>query len=404
MAAVDVWYHVGSGYEQPGRTGFAHLFEHLMFEGSKNVPEGEFDNLLESAGAVNNGSTNPDRTNYYEVMPANAVPLALWLEADRMGGLLATMTQEKLDLQRDVVKNERRQSYENRPYGMFYETAAKALYPDGHPYSWSTIGSMADLTAATKEDVAGFFRHYYVPNNAVLVVAGDVQADSVHALVERYFAWIPRAAVVSRPDLPVPTIPATRYITLEDRVSLPQVNLIWRTDKAYSRNDAALAVLAAILTDGKNSRLYKRMVYTEQVAQDVGAFNDSQLLSGDFYLRITGKEKIDLSRLQREALEEIAKLASAPPTDEELQRVKSSIETGVVSGLETVLGKAEQLNHYLYYTGDPDHVAKDLAEYRALTPADIQRAAREYLDGKNRIVISIVPTGATELAAKEAKP
>jgi zinc protease len=238
----------------------------------------------------------------------------------------------------------------------------------------------------------------------VLVVAGDVQADSVHALVERYFAWIPRAATVTPPDLPVPAIPSTRYITLEDRVSLPQVNLIWRTDKAYSQNDAALAVLAAILTDGKNSRLYKRMVYTEQVAQDVGAFNDSQLLSGDFYLRITGKEKVDLSRLQREALEEIAKLASAPPSDEELQRVKSSIETGVVSGLETVLGKAEQLNHYLYYTGDADHVAKDLAQYRALTPADIQRAAREYLDGKNRIVISIVPTGATELAAKEAKP
>jgi zinc protease len=403
MAAVDVWYHVGSGYEQPGRTGFAHLFEHLMFEGSRNVPEGEFDNLLESAGAVNNGSTTPDRTNYYEVMPSNAVPLALWLEADRMGGLLETMTRQKLDLQRDVVKNERRQSYENRPYGMFYETAVKALYPEGHPYSWSTIGSMEDLSAATEEDVSSFFRRYYVPNNAVLVVAGDVQADSVHALVQRYFGWIPRGDSVARPDLPVPAIPATRYITLEDRVSLPQVNLIWRTGKAYSPGDAALSALAAILTEGKNSRLYKRMVYTEQVAQSVGAFNDSQLLSGDFYLRITGKEGVDLSRLEREALEEIARLAAQPPTAEELQRVKSSIETGVVSGLETALGKAEQLNHYLYYTGDPDHVKESLAEYRALTPADIQRAAQQYLEGKNRIVISIVPTGKLELAAKEAR-
>jgi zinc protease len=336
-------------------------------------------------------------------MPSNAVPLALWLEADRMGGLLETMTRQKLDLQRDVVKNERRQSYENRPYGMFYETAVKALYPEGHPYSWSTIGSMEDLSAATEEDVSSFFRRYYVPNNAVLVVAGDVQADSVHALVQRYFGWIPRGDSVARPDLPVPAIPATRYITLEDRVSLPQVNLIWRTGKAYSPGDAALSALAAILTEGKNSRLYKRMVYTEQVAQSVGAFNDSQLLSGDFYLRITGKEGVDLSRLEREALEEIARLAAQPPTAEELQRVKSSIETGVVSGLETALGKAEQLNHYLYYTGDPDHVEESLAEYRALTPADIQQAAQQYLEGKNRIVISIVPTGKLELAAKEAR-
>jgi zinc protease len=287
---------------------------------------------------------------------------------------------------------------------MFYETAAKALYPEGHPYSWSTIGSMEDLSAATREDVEGFFKRYYVPNNAVVVVAGDVQADSVHALVERYFAWIPAGAPVAKPQIPVPAIPATRYITLEDRVSLPQVNLIWRTDKAYSADDPALTVLAAILTDGKNSRLYKRMVYSEQVAQTVGAFNDSQLLSGDFYLRITGKEGMELDRLQREALEEIAKIAAAPPTDEELQRVKAAIETGVIGGLEDVLGKAEQLNHYLYYTGDPDHVAEDLAAYRALTPADIQRAAQRYLQGKNRIVISIVPTGRTDLAAKEAKP
>jgi zinc protease len=263
---------------------------------------------------------------------------------------------------------------------------------------------MEDLSAATREDVEGFFKRYYVPNNAVVVVAGDVQADSVHALVERFFAWIPAGAPVQRPQVPVPAIPATRYITLEDRVSLPQVNLIWRTDRAYSDADHALSVLAAILTDGKNSRLYKRMVYSEQVAQTVGAFNDSQLLSGDFYLRITGKEGMELDRLQREALEEIAKIAAAPPTDEELQRVKAAIETGVIGGLEDVLGKAEQLNHYLYYTGDPDHVAEDLAAYRALTPADIQRAAQRYLQGKNRIVISIVPTGRTDLAAKEAKP
>jgi zinc protease len=401
MAAVNVWYHVGSGYEEPGRTGFAHLFEHLMFEGSANVPEGEFDNLLEAAGAVNNGSTNPDRTNYYETLPANALELALWLEADRMGGLLATMSPEKLEGQRNVVKNERRQSYENRPYGLFYPTAVAALYPAGHPYSWPTIGSMEDLSAASLADVSEFFRRYYVPNNAVLVVAGDVEAERVHQTVQRLFGWIPQGGPVAKPELPVPPIPATRYLTLEDRVTLPQVNLMWRSTRAYAPDDAALSALAAILTDGKNSRLYRRLVYQEQVAQNVNAFNNSQLLSGDFYLRITGREGVDLDRLEQAALEEVARLAAEPPSEEEMQRVRSTMEMRITSGLESVAGKAEQLNHFLYYTGDPDFTPELLARYRALAPADIQRAAQQYLAGRNRVVISIVPQGRTELAAEE---
>jgi zinc protease len=401
ITAVNVWYHVGSGYEEPGRTGFAHLFEHIMFEGSANVPEGDFDNLLEAAGAVNNGSTNPDRTNYYEIVPANALELALWLEADRMGGLLETMSPQKLDIQRDVVKNERRQSYENRPYGMFWETASAALYPAGHPYSWSTIGSMDDLSAASLEDVSAFFRKYYAPNNAVVVVAGDVDADEVHGLVQRFFGSIPRGQPVAKPQLPVPPIPETRYITLEDRVTLPQLNLMWRTGKAFGPDDAALSALAAILTDGKNSRLYNRLVYREQVAQSVSAFNDSQLLSGDFYVRVMGKEATSLEELERAVLEEIGRLASAPPTEEELQRVKSSVETQLVGGLETVASRADGLNSYFYYTGDPDHAAEHLAAYRALTPADIQRVARQYLADANRVVINIVPAGQTGLAATE---
>jgi zinc protease len=401
MAAVNVWYHVGSAYEQPGRTGFAHLFEHIMFEGSANVPEGEFDNLLESAGANNNGSTSSDRTNYYEVLPSNAVDLALWLEADRMGGLLQTMGQSKLDLQRDVVKNERRQRYENQPYGLLFPTAAASLYPAGHPYSWTAIGSMEDLTAASLSDVEGFFRRFYVPNNAVITVAGDVDPEAVHRTVERFFGWIPRGAPVTRPTVPIPPIPATKYVTLEDRVTLPQVTLLWRTTKAYAPDDAAVSALASILTQGKNSRLYRRLVYDEQIAQDVGAFNYSQLLSGDFYLTLTGREGTSLDRLESAALEEIQKLAATPPTDEELQRVKSSVETQLIGGLETLGTRADLLNQYLYYTGDPDHVAEELAQYRALTPADIQRVAREYLAGKNRVVISIVPTGQTTLAARE---
>lgn len=403
MAAVNVWYHVGSGYEQPGRTGFAHLFEHIMFEGSANVPEGDFDNLLEAAGAVNNGSTTPDRTNYYEIVPSNAVELALWLEADRMGGLLKTMTQQKLDIQREVVKNERRQSYENQPYGLFWETAARALYPSGHPYSWSTIGSMEDLSAASLEDVAAFFRRYYVPNNAVVVVAGDVETEEVRATVERLFSGIPRGEALPRPTHPVPAIPATRYITLEDRVTLPQVNLLWRTVPAYSPGDAAISALAAILTEGKNSRLYRRLVYEQQIAQDVTAFNDSRLFSGDFYLRITGREDIDLERLETAALEEIERLAASPPTAEEMQRVKSLVETSLVTSLESLDDRADLLNHYLYYTGDPDHAAEVLAEVQALTPEAVQSAARGYLAGRNRVVISIVPTGKTTLAAREGR-
>lgn len=403
LVAVNVWYHVGSGYEQPGRTGFAHLFEHIMFEGSRNVPEGEFDNLLEAAGAVNNGSTNPDRTNYYEVVPSNALELALWLEADRMGGLLATMGQTKLDVQRDVVKNERRQSYENRPYGMFWETAAGALYPAGHPYSWSTIGSMQDLSAASLADVEAFFRRFYVPNNAVLAIAGDVDAEAVRPIVERMFGLIPRGEPVARPDLPVPPIAATRHLTLEDRVTLPQVNLIWRTTKRYAPDDAALAALAQLLTDGKNSRLYRRLVYEQQTAQDVAAFQDSQLLSGDFYLRVTGREGVSLDTLEAAVLEEIARLAATPPTREELQRVVSGTETSFVSSLETSAGRADQLNEYVYYAGTPDFAQRDLARFQALTPADIQRVAREYLHGRNRIVISIVPEGQPGLAAGTAE-
>ncbi|MGI9178976.1 MAG: M16 family metallopeptidase [Longimicrobiaceae bacterium] len=402
IVAINVGDHVGSGDEEPGRTGFAHLFEHLMFEVSANVPEGDFDNLLEAAGGQNNGSTAPDRTNYWTTVPANALELALWLEADRMGGLLETMGQQKLDIQRDVVKNERRQSYENRPYGMFRETAVAALYPERHPYSWSTIGSMEDLSAAALEDVESFFRRYYAPNNAVLAVAGDVETARVRELVERYFGWIPRGQEVRPPELPVPAIPATRHITLEDRVTLPQVNLMWRTTKRYEADDAALSALTEILTGGKNSRLHRRLVYEEQRAQTVNAWNEAQLLSGDLYVRVTAREGVNLDSLERVVLEEILRLAATPPSTEELQRVVNQLETSFVQALQRVGGfggKADQLNEYFYYTGDPGYTEKDLARFRALTPADIQRVAREYLDGRNRVVISIVPNGRRELAA-----
>jgi zinc protease len=399
IAQVNVWYHVGSGYEQPGRTGFAHLFEHIMFEGSAHVPRGEFDRLLEAAGGRSNGTTNADRTNYFETVPANAVDLALWLEADRMGGLLETMSQQKLDIQRDVVKNERRQSYENRPYGGFWEAQAAALYPQGHPYSWTTIGSMEDLSAASLEDVESFFRRFYVPNNAVVSVAGAVNTDEVRATVERFFGWIPRGEAVERPQVPIPSIAASRHITLQDRVSLPQYNAMWRTPEAYSADDAALGALAQILAGGKNSRLHRRLIYEEQIAQDVSAFNFSRLLAGDFFVRITARQGVELDRIQAAVIEEVARLAASPPAAEELDRVRNSMETEFVSALERVAGKADRLNEYLYYTGDAGYAQQDLQRFRSLTPADIQRVARDYLHAHNRVTISIVPEGQTALAA-----
>ncbi len=402
IATVNLWYHVGAGYEQPGRTGFAHLFEHIMFEGSANVPRGELDNLLEAAGGHTNASVTSDRTNYWSNIPSNAVELALWLEADRMGGLLETMSQQKLDIQRDVVRNERRQSYENRPYGMFWLTAPEALYPEGHPYSWAGIGSMEDLAAASLEDVENFFRRYYVPNNAVLVVAGDVDPAQVRQSVERFFGWIPRGAPVTRPEVPMPPIPATRHLTLEDRITLPQVNLLWRSVPRYSEDDAALGALAAILADGKNSRLFRRLVYDEQTVQDVSGFNHSQLLSGDFFLRVTAREGVALGAIEQAVLEEVARLAASPPPAEEVQRVVNQIETSFVRALERVGGfggKADRLNEYVYYTGDPGYAERDLARFHALTPADIQRVAREYLETRNRVVINVVPEGRRDLAA-----
>ncbi len=397
LVAVNVWYHVGSGDEQPGRTGFAHLFEHIMFMGSQNVPVGMFDIWLEGAGANNNGSTNPDRTNYYEWMPSNALPLALWLEADRLGNLLPTMSQEKLDVQRDIVKNERRQSYDNVPYGLAYETILKALFPSGHPYSWSTIGSMEDLSAASLEDVNSFFSTYYAPNNASLSIAGDFDTDSVKALVEQYFGWIPRGRdMPSRPTVPSVSIPRDTFLVLEDRVQLPRLYNTWHSAKALSDDDAALSVLAYVLAGDKNSRLYESMVYRLQVAQDVRASQSGMRLDGMFILQVTPRPERTPADMQNMVNEEVARIQRDGITERELQRAKSVILSRYLDRLSSVLGKADELNYYNYFAGDPGHAPQAAARFARLTTADIQRVAREYL-GKPRVTLTVVPTGRTEL-------
>ena len=400
LVAVHVYYKVGSGDERVGRTGFAHLFEHVMFMGSEHVPVGQFDKWLEAAGGNNNGTTNQDRTTYYETMPSNALPLALWLEADRMGYLLPTMDQHKLDLQRDVVKNERRQSYDNQPYGRSYETLLAAAFPAGHPYSWSTIGSMADLSAAALDDVKDFFRTYYAPNNASLVIAGDFQRDSALATVRRLFAGIPRGpAMPSRPEPSTVALATDKYLVLEDRVQLPRVTWMWHSARALTADDAALDLVSMVLTNGKGSRLYKRLVYEMQVAQDVGANQGSQRLGSTFTLQVTVRPGNEPARVAAIVEEEIAKLIAEGATQREFDRARNTLLASLLDNLSGVLSRADNFNRYNQLMGTPDYLQQDVARYAALTVPDIQRAARAYLSQK-KVVLTVVPLGKVDLMVK----
>jgi zinc protease len=395
--ATNVWFHVGSGDEKPGRTGFAHLFEHLMFMGSEHAPYPQFDRLLESAGASNNGTTNNDRTSYYEWGPSNALPLMLWLEADRMGWLLPTMDSAKVDAQREVVKNERRQGVENQPYGIAEDLLAPALYPASHPYSWPVIGSMADLSAASLDDVKDFFRRYYAPNNAVIVVAGAVRADSVRAAVRTAFGDIPRGPAIDRPT-PAPFTLRDTVIIAEDQVQLPRLYLSWLGVPAYHADDAALNVTRYLLTGARNARLTNALVHEEEVARDVFANNDSRKLAGDFAVVSTARPGVDLNAVKRAIDREITRLAREGPTARELEQAGNAIEAGFLNRLEFVNAKAEQLNEYYYFTGTPDYFQRDLDRHRAVTADDIKRVVARYLTAP-RVMLSIVPKDKRALAA-----
>ena len=394
VVAVNLWYHVGSANEKPGRTGFAHLFEHLMFEGSRHVDEGEFDTLLEAAGGSNNGSTSRDRTNYIIDVPSNALELALFLESDRMGYLLDTMTPSRVDGQRDVVKNERRQSYENRPYGMASLELDRMLWPEGHPYSWPTIGEMADLTAASHEDVVSFFRTYYVPNNASLVIAGDIDVDRTRSLVEKWFGEIPGGAAVPPVAPPAAVLTGVSRKTLHDAVSLPRLYLGWLTPRLYAPGDAALDVVSSVLAGGKSSRLYKRLVYDTQVAQDVSAFQQSGALGSSFLIVATARPGVTPDTLQHAIDEELERLRREPPTSEEMERARNQIEAGFYRSMQQVGGfggKANQMNAYFMAGGNPDFFAEDLARYTSLAAADIQAAVLSWLPAERRIELTVLP-------------
>jgi zinc protease len=393
VATVNIWYHVGSANEKPGRTGFAHLFEHLMFEGSKHVKEGEFDNLLESAGAVNNASTSNDRTNYYIDVPVNGLDLALFLDSDRMGFLLDAMPPEQVNSQRDVVKNERRQSYENRPYGMASLEIDKMLWPMNHPYNWPVIGYMEDLTAATQTDVVQFFKKYYVPANASLVVAGDIDYDTTRAQVEKWFSDVPKGAAVERVKAPEASLTAVKRATLTDKVSLPRLYLAWITPALYAPGDAALDVVSIVLAGGKNSRLYKRLVYDTQIAQDVSAYQASAALGSSFQIIATARPGHTVAEMQKAIDEELDKLRTSPPDLREVQRALNQTEAAFYRRMERVSSKADQLNAYLFAGKSPDWFAQDLARYTSLTPADTQAALVRWLPASQRVELIVEPEG-----------
>jgi len=394
IATVNTWYRVGSANELPGRTGFAHLFEHLMFMGSGHAPYGEFDSRLETVGGGNNASTANDRTNYYIDVPSNALELALFLESDRMGYLLDAMNPKTVDAQRDVVKNERRQSYENRPYGMADITLSEMLYPESHPYHWPVIGYMPDLTAASYEDVVAFFKSYYTPSNASLVVAGDIDPARTRQLIEKWFSDVKPGPAPKPLTIPGVALTGVQKKTITDRVQLPRLTLAWLTPRHLEPGDSALDIVADVLAGGKNSRLYKRLVYELQIAQDVSAFQESMNLSSAFQIVATPRPGHTVEELQRVIDEEIAKLQKEDPSAHEVERSVNQIEASFYNRMERLGGfggKADQINGYFSKTGDPDYFNEDLGRYRALSPSDIRAAAEAYLPRDRRVELTVQP-------------
>jgi len=407
IVAVNVWYHVGSKNEVPGRTGFAHLFEHLMFEGSEHYDRGYF-HPLQEAGASLNGSTNADRTNYWEVVPSNALDLALWMESDRMGYLLPALTDAKFDNQRDVVLNERRQNYENRPYGLAGMAIVSALYPAHHPYHWLTIGAADDIRAAHIDDVKAFFQRYYHPRNASLALAGDIDPERGLALAEEYFGDIPGGAKPDRVAVapPQPSRDDVRMV-LEDRVELPRLYLAWHSPALFSDGDAELDLIAEVLSSGKTSRLYRSLVYEQRIATEVAASQNSREAGSFFQIVATAAPGRTLVEVERAIAKEMAGLIERGPSNHELERCLAQAEAHFLFRLQTVGGfggKSDQLNAYNTFLGDPGYFARDLERYRSATPPLLRQAAAAHLKPSGRVVLSVVPRGRLALALSGSQP
>ncbi|MEO8431256.1 MAG: pitrilysin family protein [Acidobacteriota bacterium] len=394
---VNQWFHVGSKNERPGRTGFAHLFEHMMFQGSKNT--GDYFVTAESAGANLqeggvNGTTNTDRTNYFATVPSGNLEKILWLESDRLATLADALTKEKLDNQRDVVKNERRQGLENTPYGRWLKLTVENLHPAGHPYSWTVIGSHEDLTAASPEDVKDFFRTYYTPNNLSLVIAGDFDPAEAKRLIEKYFGGIPAGPPLDRPTRWIPTLSGEKIVEATDRVPQERVYMTWPAPEFFGQGDAELDLISNILTDGLASRLSKVLVYDKQLCSSVTSFNNNQEISGFFTVIATARPGASLSEIEKIVTEEVARLSKTGPTPAELDRAKAKQEFAFVTGLERIGGfggKADVLNQYNTFSGDPGRYAADIERHRRVSPGDVRAAADRWLNTRNRLLVRFHP-------------
>jgi zinc protease len=395
IVGVDVHYDVGSKDERPGHTGFAHLFEHLMFEGTVHLPKGTADRLVEAAGGAANGATSQDGTVYWEQVPSSALEQVLYIEAERMGFMLPVIDQAKLDNQRDVVRNERRQSYEMQPYGQAWKVLHENLWDPDFPYHWLPIGEHQDLVAATLDDVRDWFRRFYGPGNASLAIAGDFDPAEARRLVAKWFGGIPAGPkVVHARPMPKP-LTAEKQPTIDDDVELPRVYVAWQAPAEYAPGEAELEIAADVLSSGKSSRLVKRLVMDEQIAQSVAAFANPQRLAGEFVVVATPKPGQDPKRLLAEIDEEVARLSKdRPPSEAELGRAKNRLESGAVFALEPVGGfggRAATLNRYYFETGDPGFLPKDLARYRAVTAEGVRAAVASTLRPGARVVLTVLP-------------
>jgi zinc protease len=398
---VDVTYHVGSGREEVGKSGFAHFFEHMMFQGSENVADEQHFKLITESGGTLNGSTNSDRTNYYQTVPSNQLERMLWLEADRMGYFLDAVTQEKFEVQRDTVKNERGQRVDNRPYGLLWERMGEAMYPEGHPYSWSTIGYLVDLDRANLDDLKRFFLRWYGPNNATLTIGGDIDREETLRMIEQYFGPVPRGPEVENPEkLPV-TLDADRYISLEDNVQLPLLRMAWPTVYANHPDEAPLDVLMDIVGGGQSSLLYKNLE-KPGLAVNASAGHGCSELHCSFTMTVLANPASVSSLADIEPLvgETLAEFETRGVTDDDLERTKAGIVSGMIFGLESVSGKVSSLAAYQTYRDTPNGISSDIERYRNVTAADVQRVYNQYIKNKPAVIMSIVPEGNADMIAQ----
>lgn len=404
VVALTIWYHVGSKNEKPGRTGFAHLFEHVMFQGSKHVGNDQHFKIIEEAGGSINGSTWNDGTNYYETVPSSELETILWLESDRMGFLLPTLTQAKLDEQRAVVKNERRQRVDNQVFGTASEAISAALYPPSNPYSWPVIGYMRDLDAASVEDVTDFFRTYYAPSNATLVLAGDFTPERAKALIAKYFGPIPRGPALTRPSVPAVRLSEEKRLVLEDaRATLPQFRITWPTVAAGDKDEAALDALAWLLSADRTSRLSKLLVYDRQLATNAAVASDQDEKAGQFVAYVSPRPGASLTEIERLTDSVLASVQTTPFTAAELDRYKAGIRVAAVTGLGSALSKAEILAEGQTYYRDPLSYAKQQQASLRVTLKDVQRVAKKYLTS-GRVVLSMVKAGQAASASRPDLP